>query len=265
MSDNGDSADVILGREKTLCSYCDGALSNLFARYQQADHVRSASYFGPSIAGAVLKDVAERALSYETQEALSEIECLIFASACRDIHDIAASFGDGSTSDSAYVAEQDWVGRAQFRSRRFKNIFPWLIGRFWRATSLYGTSPIRFASTVACLILFFSLVYAPAIAATAWLPRLEFHDEAFPTGFAGFWQGWGHSLYFSIITLTTVGFGDIRPTNLLARLVVGGEALLGVSLFGVLITLSTRRLPNRSSRMWPQQGQHEREDTNAIK
>lgn len=257
-------ADVILDREHVLCTFCDGVLANLVARYSQADRVRSASYFNSSIAVAVSKEVTDYARSHEVRESLSEIECLIFASLFRDVHDIAASFGDGPTADSAYVAEQDWLSKALFRSRRLKNIFIWLYGRFWRATSLYGTSPARFASTVACVVLFFSFVYAPGIAATAHLPHLRFHDEAFPGGYSGFWEGWAHSVYFSVVALTTLGFGDVTPTTLLARLVVGVEALLGVSLFGVLVTLATRRLPNRNSRTWPLQGQKKREETNVY-
>ncbi len=43
------------------------------------------------------------------------------------------------------------------------------------------------------------------------------------------------SLYWSITTLTTVGYGDITPTTNLARLYTMGVMLIGVGVYGVII------------------------------
>ena len=48
------------------------------------------------------------------------------------------------------------------------------------------------------------------------------------------------SLYFSIITLTTIGFGDFIPATRLCRLFVSIEALSGYFLLALLIAVMTK-------------------------
>jgi voltage-gated potassium channel len=43
-------------------------------------------------------------------------------------------------------------------------------------------------------------------------------------------------LYFSAITITTVGFGDIVPNSQFVRFVVIVETLLGIVLIGVFVS-----------------------------
>jgi hypothetical protein len=50
------------------------------------------------------------------------------------------------------------------------------------------------------------------------------------------------ALYFSTVVMTTVGFGDIVPATPLGRLVVGGEAILGLFLFALLTSTIYRKL-----------------------
>jgi hypothetical protein len=42
-------------------------------------------------------------------------------------------------------------------------------------------------------------------------------------------------LYFSFVTITTLGFGDIVPTNQLARALTTGEAIVGQVYLGVFV------------------------------
>jgi hypothetical protein len=53
-------------------------------------------------------------------------------------------------------------------------------------------------------------------------------------------------LYFSIVVLTTLGLGDIVPMTPIARLAVGTEAVLGVSLLGFLLNAIAWRANNSS-------------------
>lgn len=43
------------------------------------------------------------------------------------------------------------------------------------------------------------------------------------------------SIYFSIVTITTLGYGDIAPTNDTARLLAASEALFGLLLIGLFL------------------------------
>lgn len=52
----------------------------------------------------------------------------------------------------------------------------------------------------------------------------------FSMGSAGARLDFADALYFSIVTLSTIGYGDITPTSGIARLIVGAEILFGVVL-----------------------------------
>lgn len=52
--------------------------------------------------------------------------------------------------------------------------------------------------------------------------------------------------YFSIVTITTLGYGDISPVTNRARLLVGIETLLGILLVGLFLNAITRR-PDKST------------------
>ena len=60
-------------------------------------------------------------------------------------------------------------------------------------------------------------------------------------GFAvGRKEGWSRfeSLYWSFITATTVGYGDLRPVNRASRVVAILIAFLGLMLTGIVIALA---------------------------
>ena len=53
-------------------------------------------------------------------------------------------------------------------------------------------------------------------------------------------ENWKRSkaIYWSFITATTVGYGDVRPTRGLARFISIIIAVLGLVLFGIIISIS---------------------------
>jgi voltage-gated potassium channel len=53
-------------------------------------------------------------------------------------------------------------------------------------------------------------------------------------------EGWSpfESLYWSFITATTVGYGDLRPVNRASRIVAILIAFLGLMLTGIVIALA---------------------------
>lgn len=48
------------------------------------------------------------------------------------------------------------------------------------------------------------------------------------------------AIYFSIITMTTVGYGDLIPYNVIGRAVVGLECLTSYLMLGIMISIVTR-------------------------
>jgi hypothetical protein len=64
------------------------------------------------------------------------------------------------------------------------------------------------------------------------------------------WQAYGTILYFSFVTMTSTGFGDIAPVHPLVRTLANVEAIIGqlypATLLARLITLELRRHRQRS-------------------
>ncbi len=138
-----------------------------------------------------------------------------------------------------YVADQQFV-------RAFKERHPfWAI--IWRWSSDYGRSLALWALWSLLIALSFSSVYT---AAPTWFPEWlrevmpQFHqatgdqvDEPLT-----FWK----SFYFSIVTFTTLGFGDVVADNTSARILVTLEVMLGYIMLGGLISIFANKLASRS-------------------
>ena len=62
------------------------------------------------------------------------------------------------------------------------------------------------------------------------------------TVFYHFAEGWGwlDSLYFSVVTLTTIGYGDFAPTTELARAFTIAYVLIGVGIIALFVTAVAR-------------------------
>lgn len=71
-----------------------------------------------------------------------------------------------------------------------------------------------------------------------------FLPDAFHT--TGLEFTWISSLYFSFITFTTLGFGDITPIKSLAQIVVTIEVIMGYGMLGLLISIMANKLARRS-------------------
>ena len=107
----------------------------------------------------------------------------------------------------------------------------------------YGTSPWRVLVTQLVVILlcaaFFPL--SGGIQETAGEQAVTFRVED-PTTASQYWllRVFFKSLYFSVITFATLGYGDIQPIGFWARMIAGTEALLGVLLMALLVFVLTR-------------------------
>ena len=69
------------------------------------------------------------------------------------------------------------------------------------------------------------------------------------TTFYALVEGWSvvDALYFSVLTLTTVGFGDLVPTTVASKLFTVGYVLFGVG----LLAGSPRLLPDTAQLLRP--------------
>lgn len=67
-------------------------------------------------------------------------------------------------------------------------------------------------------------------------PSIEFQHPA----------NWFSPYYFSVVTLTTLGFGDITPLNVAGQIFVTIEVVLGYAILGLLISILANKIARRS-------------------
>ena len=123
-----------------------------------------------------------------------------------------------------------WLCRSVFRLRCIS-------ARLWNRTlyhtSRYGESPGR------VLLSYFAV--AGAYAVLYWLSGGVAHHarDAVATNQ---WAGFSECLYFSMVTFTTLGFGDYQPRLGTARILAASEALVGAVLLAYLVVVISRRI-----------------------
>jgi Ion channel len=57
---------------------------------------------------------------------------------------------------------------------------------------------------------------------------------------------WFTPYYFSIVTYTTSGFGDVRPATLAGEIIVSSEVILGYTTLGLLLSVLAQNIARRS-------------------
>ena len=138
-----------------------------------------------------------------------------------------------------YVADQQFI-------RAFRQANP-ALERLWRWSSDYGRSLMLWALWSLFFAFLFALAYMPLPAWTpTWMQSFtpQFHQStgAYSGEPLTFW----HCFYFSVVTFTTLGFGDIVADNAAARLLVTLEVIFGYVMLGGLISIFSNKLASRS-------------------
>ncbi len=114
----------------------------------------------------------------------------------------------------------------QRQKKRFllEKEFPaWLGCLVLEFASEYGESYKRLALFSLALVTFFALLF------------YAFH-ALHPVG------GWFDYVYFSVVTFTTLGYGDIRPFTLAGKIIAIFEVMCGFVMLGLLVTMLYRRI-----------------------
>ncbi|WP_101295535.1 pentapeptide repeat-containing protein [Halegenticoccus soli] len=141
-----------------------------------------------------------------------------------------------------YVREKDVLRRVSWAREQYGHA---LMLEASRWVMLYGVSPFRVLASSALVILVSAVLYPltgglqePG-AGSAILYPIETLDERTPGRLA---YAFFLSLYFSVITFTTLGYGDVQPLGLAARAVASAESLLGTLLIALLVFTLTRSI-----------------------
>jgi hypothetical protein len=111
---------------------------------------------------------------------------------------------------------------SQQRIQQLEQHYP-IFACFLRLSCDYGRSFSRYLAWVSVFIFAYAGIY--------WI----LNDTQMPRTFLDY-------LYFSVVTFTTVGYGDIVPISSLSKLIVISEILLGYLMGGLLVAILAKRV-----------------------
>ncbi len=108
----------------------------------------------------------------------------------------------------------------------------WFEYEFLELTSNYGESFLRWGLT--------SVIFALAMGLLFYLVDISYPHPGKMIVPAG--EHWYNYFYFSIATLTSLGFGDYLPHNFWGKLLASIEVFFGFTMLGIFISLIQKRL-----------------------
>jgi uncharacterized protein YjbI with pentapeptide repeats len=140
----------------------------------------------------------------------------------------------GDERGSSWAIYQESVMQRRYlrsKGRRAEWLFSLLLDVLWG----YGQRPARLFS--------FSLVFIATCAGVYFFSGIKLGDTctvglATPSPASHLFE----CLYFSFITFTTVGYGDIVPCSVVSRMVAATEAFAGIFIMSLFVTANVRKL-----------------------
>ena len=129
----------------------------------------------------------------------------------------------------AYLVRRHIVDQNYLHEFRTQNRMTEVIYRIWWATSDCGRSFVRWGLLTTVIAAAFSVAY-----------------EFVALDLGGRPDKWMTTIYFSFVTLTTLGYGDIVPTSAAARLVALAEVIIGYMMLGGLLGIFANKMARRA-------------------
>lgn len=142
----------------------------------------------------------------------------------------------------SYNQEKDARRRLGWKEGDYSEAVKWELSRW---VMDYGSSPYRVLSVSLLIIVVSALLYplTGGIMEVRGEQTIAYTVED-PQNAAPLWllQVLVRSLYFSVVTFATLGYGDIQPIGTSARLLAGGETILGSLLSALLVFVLVRNV-----------------------
>lgn len=218
-------------------AYLVGA--HLNGAHMKMAHLEGADLYGADLKGADLQSVfVGDYLCGEDAEGMGKGRALrrtVFGDVDFDKHTkvkgldtSAANFADKPLF-KRFIEDEQYL--AHFRDEHPR--WYWL----WKVSCDCGRSIPLWAFWSFLLVLLFAWVYwgAPPLSLGTLHPK--FDPE---------YQTWFTNIYFSAVTFTTLGFGDVRPMNAVAQIVTTIEVFTGYVMLGGLISIFANKLARRA-------------------
>ncbi len=136
-----------------------------------------------------------------------------------DIRDINFS---GAYQLRRFVIDENYL-------KEFRGVskFNYLIYRIWSITSDCGRSIRRWCLLILGIVLIFGILFS--------LTGVDY----------GTHKNWIGPFYFSVVTITTLGYGDIVPISPMARITAICEVFIGYIMLGGLLAIFTNKMARR--------------------
>ncbi len=128
----------------------------------------------------------------------------------------------------AYLARRTIMDQNYLHEFRTKNRLNALIYRIWWVTSDCGRSYLRWALWTAIMALIFSLAYT--------FVDIDYGEFVTPIS----------PVYFSVVTLTTLGYGDVLPMSSAAQVLAMMEVVGGYVMLGGLLSIFANKMGRRA-------------------
>jgi uncharacterized protein YjbI with pentapeptide repeats len=142
----------------------------------------------------------------------------------RDLKQNMQNHGDYNTAGKFYYREMEMrrKGSTSWKNRIWLNIY--------RIVGGYGEGPLNTAAVSGLIIILFALAYgiSGCLQYTVQNPCLS--------------QQIKDSIYFSFVTFTTLGLGDISPASDLGKFLICCEAVIGAFLIALFVVVFARKM-----------------------
>jgi hypothetical protein len=142
------------------------------------------------------------------------------AAVFRDFSILFSSIANTQEAGLFRANEKERLRRVFFVEHQYNR---WLLYSFWKMTSGYGESLARWAAACGSTLVAFAFLYFS-------------FDAIAPAG-----SNWFDYLYFSIVTFTSLGYGDFHPEGIVGKALACSEISLGLIMFGVLLSFLGNR------------------------
>lgn len=122
-----------------------------------------------------------------------------------------------------FIVDQNYLHEFKTQGAFFRVLF-----FIWWLTSDCGRSLLRWFGVIVVQILCFAALYS-------------FLDFDYKIG-----KTWFSNIYFSIVTTTTLGYGDIIPVSSAAQIISMIQVLLGYAMLGGFLSILTNKMARRA-------------------
>jgi hypothetical protein len=121
-----------------------------------------------------------------------------------------------------HIVDENYLWEFRKSSRMSEAVY-----HLWKVTSDCGRSLSRWCLGIVLLVILFGWLY-PVLG-------MDFGPEG----------GWIGPLYYSVVTLTTLGYGDIVPVTSAARIAAMIQVTLGYIMLGGLLSIFANKMARR--------------------